>query len=67
MKLLTPEQTAEALAVSRSTVMRIITKPVVPAVCCGEGGVVEKILTDQEDILPGSWVINREKNGNGKA
>ena len=37
MKLLTPELVAEALAVSRSTAMRMIAEGVIPAVCLRSG------------------------------
>src|ERR687895_1619379 len=63
MKLLTPEQTAEVLAVSRSTAMRMIAEGVIPSICLRSGR-RKKVWRVREEILE-KWLISREKNGNG--
>src|SRR5262245_11225332 len=59
MKLLTPESVAEQLAVSRSTVLRMIADGALPAVCLRSGR-RKKVWRVREEQLE-RWVMNREK------
>lgn len=59
MKLLTPENVADALTVSRSTVLRMIADSSLPAVCLrrGKRKAVYRIREEQLE----RWVLNRER------
>ena len=61
MKLLTPENVADALAVSRSTVLRMIGDGSLPAVCLrrGKRKAVYRIREEQLE----RWVMARERQG----
>lgn len=61
MKLLTPENVAESLAVSRSTVMRMISDGSLPAVCLRRGK-RKAVYRVREEILE-RWVMSRERQG----
>jgi excisionase family DNA binding protein len=64
MRLLTPENVAEALAVSRSTVLRMIADGALPAVCLRVGR-RKKIFRVRAEALE-RWVLAREKRGKEK-
>ena len=59
MKLLTPEEVSEQLAVSRSTVMRLIDGGSLPAVCLhrGKRKAMYRIRPEQLE----KWILSREK------
>jgi excisionase family DNA binding protein len=59
MRFLTPELVAEQLAVSRSTVLRMIADGALPAVCLRSGR-RKKIWRIREDQL-NKWILGREK------
>jgi excisionase family DNA binding protein len=61
MKLLTPESVAEQLAVSRSTVLRLIADKSLPAVCLRSGR-RKKVWRVREEVLQ-KWVLQRERQG----
>jgi excisionase family DNA binding protein len=59
MRLLTPEQVAEQLAVSRSTVLRMITDKVIPVVCLRRGK-HKAVYHRRQEVLE-KWVIGKER------
>jgi excisionase family DNA binding protein len=59
MKLLTPEAVAEILAISRSTVLRMIADGSLPAVCW-RAGRKKKVWRIRQEHLE-KWVSNKEK------
>src|SRR5262245_14996191 len=64
MKLLTPESVSEQLAVSRSTVLRMISDGALPAVCLRSGRRKKVWRVRQEQLE--RWVMNREKQNGVK-
>jgi len=64
VKLLTPETVAQQLAVSRSTVMRMIQDGALPAVCLRSGRRKKVWRVRQEQLE--RWVMNREKRQSEK-
>jgi excisionase family DNA binding protein len=64
MKLLTPEACAEMLAVSRSTVLRMIADGALPAVMLRSGR-RKKVWRVREEVLE-KWVKERETRQPGK-
>jgi excisionase family DNA binding protein len=64
VKLLTPEAVAEQLAVSRSTVLRMIQDGALPAVCLRSGR-RKKVWRVRQEVLE-KWVMSREKRQPGK-
>ena len=58
-KLLTLAQTADILAVSRQTVMRMISEGVLPAICL-RSGKRKKIYRIRAEVLD-RWLIDQEK------
>ncbi len=58
MKLLTPESVAEQLAVSRSTILRMIADGALPAVCLRRGK-RKAVYRVREEVLE-RWVRERE-------
>jgi excisionase family DNA binding protein len=58
MRLLTPETVAEQLAVSRSTVLRLIADGALPAVCLRRGK-RKAVYRVREEVLE-RWVKDRE-------
>jgi excisionase family DNA binding protein len=63
MRLLTPEAVAEQLAVSRSTVLRMIQDKVIPVVCLRKGK-RKGVYRVRQEVLD-KWIINRERQGIG--
>lgn len=61
MKLLTPENVAESLAVSRSTVLRMIADSSLPAVCL-RAGRRKKVWRVRPEQLE-RWLTAREREG----
>lgn len=61
MKLLTPENVAESLNVSRSTVLRMIGDGSLPAVCL-RSGKRKKVWRVRPEILE-KWLISKEREG----
>jgi excisionase family DNA binding protein len=61
VKLLTPENVADALAVSRSTVLRMIADGALPAVCLRSGR-RKKVWRVREELLV-KWIVAKEKQG----
>lgn len=61
MRLLTPENIAEALAVSRSTVLRMISDGSLPSVCLRKGK-RKGVYRIREEVLE-RWVLSRERQG----
>lgn len=61
MRLLTPENVAENLAVSRSTVLRMIGDGSLPAVCLRRGK-RKNVYRIREEILE-RWILSRERQG----
>ena len=61
MKPLTPEDVAEQLAVSRSTVLRLITDKVIPVVCLRRGK-HKAVYRIRQEMLD-KWIISRERQG----
>ena len=61
MRLLTPEIVAESLAVSRSTVLRMIADGSLPAVCLRKGK-RKGVYRIREEQLE-RWVTARERKG----
>jgi excisionase family DNA binding protein len=59
VKLLTPEVVAEQLAVSRSTVLRMIADGALPAVCLRSGR-RKKVWRVREEMLQ-KWIIAKER------
>jgi excisionase family DNA binding protein len=59
VKLLTPESVAEQLAVSRSTVLRMIADGALPAVCLRSGR-RKKVWRVRQEVLE-KWIISRER------
>jgi len=59
VKLLTPENVAEQLSVSRSTVRRLIQDGSLPAVCLKRGP-RKAVYRIREEVLE-KWVISNEK------
>lgn len=59
MKLLTPERVADALSVSRSTVLRMIADGSLPAVCLRRGK-RKGVYRVRQEILE-RWVLSRER------
>ena len=59
MHLLTPEQVAESLAVSRSTILRMIADGSLPAICLrrGKRKAVYRIREEQLE----RWIVARER------
>lgn len=59
MRLLTPDQVAESLAVSRSTVLRMIADGSLPAICLrrGKRKAVHRIREEQLE----RWIVARER------
>jgi len=65
MKLLTPENVAEELSVSRSTVLRLIADGSLPAICL-RAGRRKKIYRVRPEALE-RWITARERQaGKGK-
>jgi len=64
LKLLTPKQVGKELAVSRSTVLRLVADGTLPAVCLrrGKRKAVYRIRQEQLD----KWIIAREREGQRK-
>lgn len=61
MKLLMPENVAEALAVSRSTVLRMVADGSLPAVCLRRGK-RKAVYRIREEVLE-RWVLSKERQG----
>jgi len=61
MKLLTPENVAESLSVSRSTVLRMISDGSLPAVCLRRGK-RKAVYRIREEVLE-RWVVSKERQG----
>jgi excisionase family DNA binding protein len=59
VKLLTPEQVAEVLEVSRSTARRLLIEGVIPCVSI-RSGKRKSVLRVREEILE-RWVMSRER------
>jgi excisionase family DNA binding protein len=59
VKLLTPEQVAEVLEVSRSTARRLLVEGVIPCVSI-RSGKRKSVLRVREEILE-RWVMSRER------
>ena len=59
MKLLTPEEVAEQLAISRSTVLRLIADNALPAICLRRGK-RKAVYRVREEILL-KWILVKEK------
>jgi len=59
MKLLTPESAADALAISRSTVRRMIADGALPAICLRSGR-RKKVRRIRQEVLE-KWVLTKEK------
>jgi excisionase family DNA binding protein len=64
MKLLTPEQIAETLSISRSSVRRLIIEGTLPAVCLRSGR-RKKVYRVREEVLE-RWVAIKEREGQRK-
>ena len=60
MKLLTPSAVAEILAISRSTVLRLISDGSLPAVCLRRGR-KKAVFRVREEVLQ-KWIVGREKD-----
>ena len=61
VKLLTPEVVAEQLAVSRSTVLRLIADGSLPAVCLRRGQ-RKAVYRIREEVLQ-KWILSKERQG----
>jgi excisionase family DNA binding protein len=61
VKLLTPELVAEQLAVSRSTVLRMIVDKAIPVVCLRKGK-RKAVYRIRQEVLD-KWIISREREG----
>jgi excisionase family DNA binding protein len=61
MKLLTPEIVAKTLAVSRSTVLRMIADGALPAVCL-RSGKRKKVWRVRDEVLQ-KWIVSKERQG----
>jgi excisionase family DNA binding protein len=64
MKLLKPESAAELLAISRSTLLRMIRDGVLPAVCM-RSGKRKKIWRIRQEVLE-RWILTNEKETSRK-
>ena len=61
MKLLTPEEVAEGLSVSRSTVLRMIADNSLPAICL-RSGPRKKVWRIRQEQLD-RWIVAKERQG----
>jgi excisionase family DNA binding protein len=64
VKLLTPEQVSEQLAVSRSTVLRLIADGALPAICLRSGRRKKVWRVRQEQLE--RWILGKEKQVKGR-
>jgi excisionase family DNA binding protein len=65
VRLLTPEAAAEQLAVSRSTVLRMISDGQLPAICLRSGR-RKKVWRVREEVLQ-KWILAKERKGQQQA
>ena len=65
MKLLTPENVAQQLAVSRSTVLRMIDDGALPAICL-RSGPRKKVLRVRQEQLD-RWLLSKERKVENKS
>lgn len=61
MRLLTPEAVADVLALSRSSVRRMIIEGALPAVCL-RSGKRKRLYRVREEALE-RWIASRERQG----